>query len=118
MTKQFFKISVYICLLFPILLFAQTNSDEKVKIAGEISRKKDGAVIPFAVVTVKGDSFQAQTKSDVDGQYSIDVPFGTYKITVESLGFKTFKLKNFKIECRGERSLNIALKDGEIIIVD
>jgi len=76
----------------------------------------NGAVVPGATVTVKGDTgleFTANTKDN--GSYSIPaVPSGFYRVTVTATNFKTSIVENVKVDVGTPATVNASLQAGKI----
>jgi hypothetical protein len=60
-----------------------------------------GKRIRGASVTVTGTSFTREVKPNRDGYFELDLPVGTYKITVKKSGFATYSLTELEIKSNG-----------------
>ncbi len=89
MTKlRFFLVSLFV-LLFAVAAMAQIQNGQ---FAGTVT-DPSGAAVPNAKVTItnQGTGLSVNATSNAAGSYQVsELPPGTYKITVEAGGFKTF----------------------------
>ena len=79
----------YLSILLSIGLFLLTSANlygQKVLLQGTIS-DQNGETLPSATVQI-GDN---GTIADFDGQYSIELPAGTYQIAISYLGYETYE---------------------------
>ncbi len=79
-------------------------------------RDQSGAVIPNASVTVRNLSgLERKTSTTEAGYYIItNIPPGTYSITVEVPGFKTYQSTNNKLDPSSALKVEVALAVGEL----
>lgn len=56
----------------------------------------NGSRIVGASITIERGQFERVVKSDDEGKFEVEVPSGTYQLTVEQGGFKKFYLPNFR----------------------
>ncbi len=76
-----------------------------------------GAVVPGVKITAKETSSGTvyNTVSNGDGQYTIpNVRIGSYEITAEFSGFKTFQSTGVAVQINATTTLNIVLQPGQI----
>jgi len=76
-----------------------------------------GAALPDAIVTIKGDStgLTRTSKANAAGEYNIvNLPLGTYTITVTHDGFDTAKYPGILIQGDRTTTLNAPLKPGTV----
>ena len=97
-----------IFLLFSAYSYSQENGFIRGKVYDET-----GLTLPGARVMIVGQTLGA--KSDLDGNFSISVPPGTYDITISSLAKDTLKVTDIEVSA-GEVSLvpNIVLYEKSI----
>ena len=75
-----------------------------------------GARVADATVTISNTEkgIKRSFKSDAEGNFSFALlPAGTYTLTVEAKGFKTFKQENFTLEVGQSATQTIALSIGQ-----
>ena len=80
--------AIGICLLLNGAAFAQTNTG---RISGTVTDTTN-AVVPGAAVTVTNDETHLEAKATTDGSgyfLAVNLPVGTYNVTVEAKGFRT-----------------------------
>jgi hypothetical protein len=89
MTKlRFFLVSLFV-LLFAVAAMAQIQNGQ---FAGTVT-DPSGAAVPNAKVTItnQGTGLSVKATSNAAGAYQVsELPPGSYKITIEAAGFKTF----------------------------
>ena len=56
----------------------------------------NGSRIAGATITIERDQFEKVVKSNDEGRFEVEVPPGTYQLTVEQAGFKKFYLPDFR----------------------
>ncbi|OGL45231.1 MAG: hypothetical protein A2W05_01640 [Candidatus Schekmanbacteria bacterium RBG_16_38_10] len=96
--KLFFKlkvISIFFIIIF-ILTCTGLFAAEMGSVKGKVAGKKSKAPLPGITITVVGKDVVAFT--DKKGNYSLDLPEGTYTIRAELLGYKTAEAKNVVVE--------------------
>jgi len=115
---MFSRNAALVGVLLVILMTAQPGWAQEARgtILGRVT-DSSGAVIPGASVTISnvatGVSVTVQTNPE--GNYS--VPFlipGTYRITVDSTGFKRFVRRGLELRVNDQLEVNISLEVGEI----
>jgi Carboxypeptidase regulatory-like domain len=92
------RISRIVIVLFIAACFTsalQASSAQTSRLAGMVV-DANGSRIAGATITVERDQFERVVKSDDEGRFEVEVPSGTYQITVEQPGFKKFHLPNFR----------------------
>ena len=86
------------------------------KIVGTVT-DASGAVIPGANVTLANDNTNVEvaTQTSAAGQYLFDFVLpGTYSVTVESEGFRSFRQQNILVQTRADITVNAALELGAV----
>src|SRR5260370_3265927 len=77
-----------------------------------------GAAIAGAKVTVRNvdTGVERTTETQADGSYRVpELPIGTYKVTVEKLGFQTAVTTGVAVSVASERVVDAVVKPGEVI---
>jgi len=90
------------------------------KIGGLVTEKSTGEGMPGANVLVEGTNLGAGT--DLDGNFLvINVPPGTYTLTVMMVGYKTVEVKDVRVNIDRLVKINVSLEEaileGEVIEV-
>lgn len=106
-------------ILILLIIFTQVqfvNAQKKRSVMGRITDAKDGETLIGAFVKVNG-IVSAGTETNAYGFYSINIPEGSYQISVSFIGYKTIKQA---IKVYNNLNLNFALEPGnqldEVII--
>jgi hypothetical protein len=100
-------------LLGAIALFAQTNRGG---ISGTVTDQTQ-AVLPGATVTITnlGTNEVRKVKTSQEGTFSApDLEPVTYRVEVESQGFKKAVVENVKVDTASDSSVNVTLTAGSI----
>jgi hypothetical protein len=85
-------------------------------ITGTVS-DKSGSVLPDTTVTIVGDQTKLtrSLKTNGNGSYDfVNLPIGTYTVTVSHDGFETEKLPSILVQADRTATLNIAMKIGQV----
>ncbi|KGO89909.1 TonB-dependent receptor domain-containing protein [Flavobacterium suncheonense] len=93
--KSIQKILVALLLVSSVLTFAQ--GPQKVKITGKVIEKATSQPLEYASIyaqNTKNPSIVNGAMTDAKGEFSFEVPSGTYYLKVEFLGFKTVEFKD------------------------
>ena len=95
-----------ISLAFSILSFSQEGT-----IKGTITA--EGQPLEAVTVQLEGKTFKKWTTSDRNGQYSLSLPAGEYRLKVRSLGYIPY---NDKVVITGEETLSqdVSLKEDVV----
>ena len=103
---------VSILALFTLTLQAQepeSRSKRKIKLSGTILDQDTGSPLEYATVvlqSVEDPSAVTGGITDLDGNFSVEAPAGTYNIRVEYLSYETYSIEKQRLT----RSVNL----GEI----
>jgi TonB-linked SusC/RagA family outer membrane protein len=81
-------------------------------IAGTVTDSLDGAPVPGANVVVVGTQSGAST--DAEGDYSVDVPAGTYDVRVSFVGYREKVRRDVTVEGGETTTVNFRLVEGGI----
>jgi len=76
-----------------------------------------GAVVAGATVTAKnvGTGLQRSTETSADGSYAlVELPIGTYTVTITLVGFRTFVATGVTVDVATERRVDAAMKPGQV----
>ena len=85
-------------------------------ITGTVS-DKSGSVLPDTTVTIVGDQTKLTRtlKTNGNGAYDfVNLPIGTYTVTVSHDGFETEKLPAILVQADRTATLNVAMKIGQV----
>ena len=85
-------------------------------ITGTVS-DKSGSVLPDTTVTIVGDqtTLTRIQKTNGNGAYDfVNLPIGTYTVTVSHDGFETQKLPSIQVQADRTATLNVAMKVGQV----
>ena len=85
-------------------------------ITGTVS-DKSGSVLPDTTVTIVGDQTQLTRtqKTNENGAYDfVNLPIGTYTVTVSHEGFQTEKLPTILVQANRTATLNVSLRVGQV----
>ena len=78
---------------------------------------KSGSVLPDTTVTIVGDQTELTRtqKTNSNGGYDfVNLPIGTYTVTVTHEGFQTEKLPSILVQANRTATLNVSLKVGQV----
>ena len=113
------KVSLFIAavaVLLAVSVQPALAQDLRGKIAGTVA-DASGAVIPGANVTLSNDNtnVSSSTQTSAAGQYLFDFLLpGTYTITVESEGFRSFRQQNILVQTRADITVDASLELGAV----
>lgn len=107
-----------ILLVLPALLFtlALPAQEFRGRIQGTVV-DSSGGTVPGATVTLlnTGTAVSATRQTNETGQYIFDlISPGTYTVTAEMAGFTKVQQKGITLQQRGDLSINMVLKPGDI----
>ena len=111
---------LYVPLLFlaycTVLLSVPASAQVTADIVGTVT-DNSGALVPNATVTVKnlGTNLTRTQPTSASGQYSFTLlPLGSYSVSVEATGFKTFTAPRITIAAGDRARVNATLEVGAI----
>ena len=117
---SFRTVRLVCCLLagvFLVLLFPTTQATAQVlygSVTGSVT-DQSGAVIPGAQVAITNDqtALRREAKTDAAGQYRLlDLPEGTYTVTVSAAGFQGIKKTNIVVTIGQVNAQDLQLQVG------
>src|SRR5579862_3622143 len=85
-------------------------------ITGTVS-DKSGSVLPDATVTIVGDQTKLTRTQQTNAQGAYDfvnLPIGTYTVTVGHAGFETQKLPSIPVQADRTATLNVTMQIGQV----
>lgn len=112
MTKVLIK-----CCLAMLLVLALTPvnaQNEKGTIAGKVTDKESGEELIGAAIFVQELSTGGTT--DLDGNFNIQLPAGTYNLRVSYVSFATLVIENVKVEAGKTLPVNIAMEPNSAVL--
>jgi hypothetical protein len=111
-----FKLGIFlgaVILQFSLCALAQQTLGG---ITGTVS-DKSGSVLPDTTVTIVGDQTKLTRtqKTNGNGAYDfVNLPIGTYTVTVSHDGFQTERLPSILVQADRTATLNVSLKVGQV----
>jgi hypothetical protein len=81
-------------------------------IAGTVT-DQSGAVFPGVTVTVRGVAGAPQTVTNERGEYVVDVPVGSYTVSISAQGFKKFEKAGVQVAGGRAARVDITLEPAE-----
>ncbi len=103
--------AIGVCLLLHGAAFAQTNTG---RISGTVT-DTTSAVVPGATVTVASDETHLEAKATTDGSgyfLLVNLPVGTYNVTVEAKGFRRASHTGFALDNAASVTADFKLEVG------
>jgi hypothetical protein len=82
---------------------------DTVKVKGVLLDFQD-ARVTRATVTFKNEILDRKTYPNDEGVFEIRLPIGTYEFSVQSYGFKTYKIESLEIKADGMGELKVELE--------
>jgi len=107
-----FFLAVSLCTLSLPALAQQTLGG----ITGTVT-DKSGSVLPDTTITIVGDQTTLTRTQKTNGQGSYDfvnLPIGTYTVTVTHDGFQSEKLPSILVQANRTATLNVSMKVGQV----
>ena len=108
---------IFAIILLGTPLLAQTTG----KIAGRVTDANTNEGMTGANIIVQGTSYGAA--ADLDGNfYIINVPPGTYTLSIQMIGYETTKVQNLKVSVNRTTSVDVKIKpavlEADVVIVE
>ena len=95
------RLSKIFAILLVTLFAAAASFAQTVKVSGKVVQKSDGAPVIGATVQVSGT--KAATVTDIDGNFTLDVPAGS-RLQVTYIGMKP-------VEAKAQATMTVAMED-------
>ena len=110
------KLGIFL-LVAPLLLSFYARGQQTLGgITGTVA-DKSGSVLPDTTVTIVGDqtTLTRSQKTNGNGAYDfVNLPIGTYTVTVAHDGFQTERLPSILVQADRTATLNVSLKVGQV----
>ena len=71
---------------------------------------RGGARIPAAVIVIEAENFVKESGYTEDGSYQVDLPAGSYRVTVRSDGFYPLRRERVRVSAGTTKTLNFRLR--------
>jgi Carboxypeptidase regulatory-like domain/TonB-dependent Receptor Plug Domain len=116
MSTRFFALSVFLLtfILWPAMSVAQ---ELNATLTGTVT-DPSGAIVPAATVLIHNNDTNADVRTvttDGSGNYTAtNLPAGTYTVTVQAAGFRSYTANNVTLHVAEKRALNAALEAGQV----
>jgi uncharacterized membrane protein len=88
---------------------AGARGEGKSRIVGVVL-DPNGARIPFANVRIENANATREAHTGDEGSFEVELPAGTYRVTVEAQGFRTVKVASFRARADKSESLEVRMK--------
>jgi len=97
--------------LVTVALASQPPSHDHLagKLAGRVLDQNE-AVIPNVEILIESKNFEIKVMSDDEGKYAVELPTGSYRLSVVSPRFHKFRKKNVRVGPSRPAKLDILLK--------
>ena len=82
-------------------------------IAGVVLDKNNARVVR-ARIKVAGQGFKWLGETDTNGEFTVEVPFGEYRIYVVAAGFRNFESAYLKIKSGAKQRVNLQLEEARV----
>ena len=96
------------------VVFPQARSEAIGKISGLILDRGD-ARVPKAKVVIERKGFHREMISEDDGRYELELPIGSYTVTVTREGFHPSRNTDVRIRSTSLTTINVVMKE---IVID
>ena len=70
----------------------------------------NGSRVVGATIRIENADLKRTKRSDSEGRFELEAPLGTYELTVEQSGFKTFRRRDFRVVTATRELGNIKLE--------
>ena len=109
---------IFAALVFGLLLNTPTFAQESGRLSGVLLDPQN-AVVVRALVTVANEKRKYIAYSDDTGRFQFEIPAGSYKVSVESHGFKQYITDEITVASSSKIDLSIPLSpiEGPICIL-
>lgn len=106
-------IFVILLALAPAVLAARAaesaEGERKSRIVGVVL-DPNGARIANATVRIENASASREVYTSDEGAFEVELPAGTYRVTVEAPGFRTVEMLSFRARADRRESLKVRMK--------
>jgi uncharacterized membrane protein len=85
------------------------SETQQSRISGVVLDRNDARIVG-AAITIKNEGFVRRVRSDDEGRFELELPAGTYEISVEQRGFKTYKLSSLRVDAGATAQIDIHLE--------
>ena len=85
------------------------QGERKSRIVGVVL-DPNGAMIVNAAVRIENAGASREVYTNDEGTFEVELPAGTYRITVEAPGFRTVELISFRARAAKRESLKVRMK--------
>ncbi|HWT01827.1 MAG TPA: carboxypeptidase-like regulatory domain-containing protein [Pyrinomonadaceae bacterium] len=85
------------------------GGERKSRIAGVVL-DANGARIVDAIVRIENADVSRETYTSDEGSFEVELPAGTYRITVVAQGFRTVEIVSFRARADKRESLKVRMK--------
>ena len=103
-------IRLFLLCLFSLVCIVSAKSQNKVTISGNVEDALSGEQLIGATIKVEQNE-NTGTTTDVNGEYSLSLPAGTYRLRFNYVGYSE-EIK--EITLRGKQVLNVRLNPAEV----
>jgi uncharacterized membrane protein len=96
----------------PLLAHATGSArceERKSRIVGVVL-DPNGARIPSAAVRIENAKATREAYTSDEGSFEVELPAGTYRVTVEAQGFRTVEIVSFRARADRRESLEVRMK--------
>lgn len=112
------KVILFILIFFSTHFSHTIHCQNTVKISGKVTSPENEA-LNFGTVVLKGTSYGGAT--NIDGEFSFEVPQGEYTLTTSFIGYETYQ-KKIRVKAVKNEILNIVIAPkteelGEVVVV-
>ena len=110
------KLGIFLLAALPLFSVRTLAQQTLGGITGTVA-DKSGSVLPDTTVTIVGDQTKLtrSEKTNENGAYDfVNLPIGTYTVTVAHEGFQTEKLPSILVQADRTATLNVSMKVGQV----
>ena len=106
-----------VCSLLLVLLMSLPHvatGQSSGRISGVVKDQMSGSIAGAEIIAVEVErGIERRTTTDQNGSYVLmNLPTGTYRLTISSPGFRTFVQMGLVLQISGELVVNVALQTG------
>ena len=100
--------------LFAVAAYAKNSNSPPVAVLRTVVSDPAGARIPSAEITFKGEK-TITARTGGDGSIRVQIPYGSYFVTITRPEFKTAKITGFTIQTATPSDLEVVLHVGPLL---